>query len=75
MNHFNYSTQNEKDKEESANVFAYQLRDGAMKYMMIQGACLGLLLVLSLATLRDSVKCSGSFNECDKIRSNVSCKS
>ena len=35
MKHFNYSTQNEKDKEESANVFAYQLRDGAMKYMMI----------------------------------------
>ena len=33
-----------------------------------------MLLLLSFVTLRDSVKCSGSFAECDKIRSNVSCK-
>ena len=33
-----------------------------------------MLLILSFATLRDSVKCSGSFAECDKIRSSVSCK-
>ena len=45
-----------------------------MKYMILQAGFLGILLLLSLSTLRDSNKCDGTQSECDKIRSSVSCK-
>ena len=35
MKNYSYSTQNEKDQEDRTNQFAYQLRDAAMRYMML----------------------------------------
>ena len=74
MKNYSYSTDNEKQKDEKAGQFAYQLKDSAMRYMILQAGFLGILLLLSLSTLRDSNKCDGTQSECDKIRSSVSCK-
>ena len=69
-----YSTKEEKDIESRSVKYAYDLKDKALKFAASQAACLGVLLFLSLVTLRDSFKCTGSFSECDDIRGKLSCK-
>ena len=69
-----YSTQEEKDQESRSVKYAYDLKDRAMRFAASQAVCLGVLLFLSLVTLRDSFTCTGSFAECDAIRGKLSCK-
>lgn len=70
----NYSTEQEKDMESRSVKYAYQLRDNSVKFIKYQAASLLGVLTLSLFTLRDSFTCTGSFDECDTIRSKLSCK-
>ena len=74
INSLSYSTEAEKDIESRSVKYAYELRDKAIKYARWQLASLSTVLVLSLWTLRDSFSCTGSFEECDNIRSNLTCK-
>ena len=53
---------------------AYQVKDKAIRYMMLQGLSLAMLFMMSMATLRDSFSCSGSHTECDQLRSKLVCK-
>ena len=69
-----YSTEYEKDEESRSVKYAYELRDKAVRYVKIQAMSLCFVFILSLVTLRDSFTCTGSFQECDSIRSKISCK-
>ena len=69
-----YSTEYEKDEESRSVKYAYELRDKSVRYVKYQAMCLCCVLVLTLVTLRDSFTCTGSFAECDTIRSKISCK-
>ena len=70
----NYSTQSEKDMELKSVKYAYEIRDKALQHARYQAASLSLVLLLSILTLRDSFSCTGSFEECDQVRSALSCK-
>ena len=69
-----YSTKKEKEMDNAGVKFAYEHKDKAVAFSKIQALSLGMVLVLSLLTLRDSFTCTGNFAECDAIRSKLSCK-
>ena len=64
----------EHEKIDKSVQYCYQLKDKAIKTMMFQGLSLTFLLIISLFTLRDSFKCTGSFTECENIRRQLVCK-
>lgn len=71
-----YSTQQELQKDDKTNMFAFEIRKNAeqqVKYLLVT---LVLSFLCCLWTLRDSFTCQGGTDQdCEDIRKNLSCKS